>query len=166
MHSAQGCQVQGAACERHGDRLPPCRLRAEARLTRTGCWEPTSIRPPSPPSRPRAHIPRLSATLSPCAGAWYFYPYGLQTFYPAVVSWWAARGSGRQHVWESRDSSPHFQVRHFGSGRRSLPQPVFAVSSSTRTPVTHSQRGAVLAGTPPHLPLSVIWRVRIWGQFA
>ncbi|XP_006914788.1 SUN domain-containing protein 2 [Pteropus alecto] len=44
-------------------------------------------------------------------GAWYFYPYGLQTFYPAVVSWWAAKGSGRQHeAWESRDSSPHFQA--------------------------------------------------------
>lgn len=44
-------------------------------------------------------------------GAWYFYPYGLRTLYPAVVSWWAAKGSGRQHeVWESRDSSPHFQA--------------------------------------------------------
>ncbi|XP_036108315.1 SUN domain-containing protein 2 isoform X4 [Molossus molossus] len=44
-------------------------------------------------------------------GAWYFYPYGLQTLHPAVVSWWAARGSGQQHeVWESRDSSPHLQA--------------------------------------------------------
>ncbi|KAM5250816.1 SUN domain-containing protein 2 isoform 3-T4 [Hipposideros larvatus] len=44
-------------------------------------------------------------------GAWYFYPYGLQTFHPAVVSWWAAKGSGQQHgVWESRDASPHFQA--------------------------------------------------------
>lgn len=44
-------------------------------------------------------------------GAWYFYPYGLQTFQPAVLSWWAAKGSGRQHeAWESRDASPHFQA--------------------------------------------------------
>uniref|UniRef100_A0A8C0QF08 Sad1 and UNC84 domain containing 2 n=1 Tax=Canis lupus familiaris TaxID=9615 RepID=A0A8C0QF08_CANLF len=43
-------------------------------------------------------------------GAWYFYPYGLQTFHPALVSWWAAKGSSRQHdVWESRDAS-HFQT--------------------------------------------------------
>ncbi|XP_054362788.1 SUN domain-containing protein 2 isoform X3 [Mirounga angustirostris] len=43
-------------------------------------------------------------------GAWYFYPYGLQTFHPAVVSWWAAKSSGRQQdVCESRDSS-HFQA--------------------------------------------------------
>ncbi|XP_064139598.1 SUN domain-containing protein 2 isoform X2 [Loxodonta africana] len=44
-------------------------------------------------------------------GAWYFYPYGLQTFQPAVVSWWAAKGHSRQHeVWEPRDSSSHFQA--------------------------------------------------------
>ncbi|KAK2496219.1 hypothetical protein MC885_012918 [Smutsia gigantea] len=44
-------------------------------------------------------------------GAWFFYPYGLQTFHPAMVSWWAATGSSRQHeVWGSRDSSPHFQA--------------------------------------------------------
>ncbi|KAF6121993.1 Sad1 and UNC84 domain containing 2 [Phyllostomus discolor] len=44
-------------------------------------------------------------------GAWYFYPYGLQTLHPAVVSWWAARGSGQQHeVWASRDSSSHSQA--------------------------------------------------------
>ncbi|XP_036747329.1 SUN domain-containing protein 2 isoform X2 [Manis pentadactyla] len=44
-------------------------------------------------------------------GAWFFYPYGLQTFHPAMVSWWAATGGSRQHeVWESRDSSPHFQA--------------------------------------------------------
>uniref|UniRef100_A0A8D0V9T5 Sad1 and UNC84 domain containing 2 n=1 Tax=Sus scrofa TaxID=9823 RepID=A0A8D0V9T5_PIG len=44
-------------------------------------------------------------------GAWYFYPYGLQMFHPAVVSWWASKGSGGQHeVWASRDSSPHFQA--------------------------------------------------------
>ncbi|KAM5332615.1 SUN domain-containing protein 2 isoform 1-T2 [Glossophaga mutica] len=44
-------------------------------------------------------------------GAWYFYPYGLQTLHPAVVSWWAARGGGQQHeVWASRDSSSHSQA--------------------------------------------------------
>ncbi|XP_045690879.1 SUN domain-containing protein 2 isoform X2 [Phyllostomus hastatus] len=44
-------------------------------------------------------------------GAWYFYPYGLQTLHPAVVSWWAARGGGQQHeVWVSRDSSSHSQA--------------------------------------------------------
>ncbi|XP_047404536.1 SUN domain-containing protein 2 isoform X1 [Sciurus carolinensis] len=43
-------------------------------------------------------------------GAWYFYPYGLQTFHPAVVSWWAAKDSRRQsEVWDSRGSSPQFQ---------------------------------------------------------
>ncbi|XP_053438623.1 SUN domain-containing protein 2 isoform X2 [Nycticebus coucang] len=43
-------------------------------------------------------------------GAWYFYPYGLQTFHPAVVSWWAAKDSRRQQEgWDSRDS-PHFQA--------------------------------------------------------
>ncbi|XP_004437924.1 PREDICTED: SUN domain-containing protein 2 isoform X2 [Ceratotherium simum simum] len=44
-------------------------------------------------------------------GAWYFYPYWLRTFHPAMVSWWAAKGSSRQYeVWESRDSSPQFQA--------------------------------------------------------
>lgn len=44
-------------------------------------------------------------------GAWYFYPFGLQKVHPAVVSWWAAKGSRRQsEVWESRDASPHFQA--------------------------------------------------------
>ncbi|EHB02208.1 unc-84-like protein B [Heterocephalus glaber] len=43
-------------------------------------------------------------------GAWYFYPFGLQTSHPAVVSWWAARDSRRQpEVWDSRDTTPHFQ---------------------------------------------------------
>ncbi|KAM5288183.1 SUN domain-containing protein 2 isoform 6-T6 [Ctenodactylus gundi] len=43
-------------------------------------------------------------------GAWHFYPFALQTLHPAVVSWWAGKDSGRQpEVWESRDSSPHFQ---------------------------------------------------------
>uniref|UniRef100_F6TPB5 Sad1 and UNC84 domain containing 2 n=1 Tax=Equus caballus TaxID=9796 RepID=F6TPB5_HORSE len=44
-------------------------------------------------------------------GAWYFYPYWLQTFHPAVVSWWAGKGNSQQHeVWESRESSPQFQA--------------------------------------------------------
>lgn len=44
-------------------------------------------------------------------GAWNFYPYGLHTVHPALVSWWAARGRGQQHeAWEPRDSSPHFQA--------------------------------------------------------
>ncbi|XP_007454072.1 PREDICTED: SUN domain-containing protein 2 isoform X1 [Lipotes vexillifer] len=44
-------------------------------------------------------------------GAWYCYPFGLQTFHPAVASWWASKGSGGQRaVWGSRDSSPHFQA--------------------------------------------------------
>jgi hypothetical protein len=52
-----------------------------------------------------------------CPGAWYFYPYGLQTFHPAVVSWWAAKDGRRQpEVWESRDASPHFQVSIEGGG--------------------------------------------------
>lgn len=43
-------------------------------------------------------------------GAWYFYPYGLQTFHPAIVSWWEAKDASRQQgVWASRDS-PHFQA--------------------------------------------------------
>ncbi|XP_057596636.1 SUN domain-containing protein 2 isoform X1 [Hippopotamus amphibius kiboko] len=44
-------------------------------------------------------------------GAWYFYPFGLQTFHPAMVSWWTSKGSGGQHeVWGSKDMSPHFQA--------------------------------------------------------
>ncbi|XP_036720522.1 SUN domain-containing protein 2 isoform X2 [Balaenoptera musculus] len=44
-------------------------------------------------------------------GAWYCYPFGLQTLHPAVASWWASKGSGGQRaVWGSRDSSPHFQA--------------------------------------------------------
>ncbi|XP_058529331.1 SUN domain-containing protein 2 [Ochotona princeps] len=44
-------------------------------------------------------------------GAWYFYPYGLQTVHPAVVSWWAAKDSRRQQeVWESRDTAAHSQA--------------------------------------------------------
>ncbi|XP_021071970.1 SUN domain-containing protein 2 isoform X2 [Mus pahari] len=44
-------------------------------------------------------------------GAWHFYPLGLQTLQPAVVSWWAAKESRKQpEAWESRDTSPHFQA--------------------------------------------------------
>ncbi|XP_023574719.1 SUN domain-containing protein 2 isoform X1 [Octodon degus] len=44
-------------------------------------------------------------------GAWYFYPFGLQTLHPAVVSWWTARDSRKQpELWDSRDSAPHFQA--------------------------------------------------------
>ncbi|XP_030104362.1 SUN domain-containing protein 2 isoform X1 [Mus musculus] len=44
-------------------------------------------------------------------GAWHFYPLGLQTLQPAVVSWWAAKESRKQpEVWESRDASQHFQA--------------------------------------------------------
>lgn len=44
-------------------------------------------------------------------GAWYFYPYGLQTFHPAVLSWWAAKGSSRrEEVWESGEATPYFQA--------------------------------------------------------
>lgn len=39
-------------------------------------------------------------------GAWYLYPYGLQAFPPAMVSWWEAKGASRQQgMWESKDSS-------------------------------------------------------------
>ncbi|XP_072512263.1 SUN domain-containing protein 2-like [Notamacropus eugenii] len=44
-------------------------------------------------------------------GAWYFYPYGLQTFHPAMLSWWAAKGSNRrEEVWEAGESTPYFQA--------------------------------------------------------
>ncbi|XP_077024945.1 SUN domain-containing protein 2 [Tamandua tetradactyla] len=44
-------------------------------------------------------------------GAWYLYLHGLQTFHPAVLSWWAAKGSSRQNeVWEPRNAAPHFQA--------------------------------------------------------
>ncbi|XP_015424238.1 PREDICTED: SUN domain-containing protein 2 [Myotis davidii] len=43
-------------------------------------------------------------------GAWNFYPYGLHTVHPTLVSWWAAKGSSQQHeVWEPRDA-PHSQA--------------------------------------------------------
>lgn len=44
-------------------------------------------------------------------GAWYLYPFGLQTFHPNVASWWAAKEGRRQpEVWESRDATAHFQA--------------------------------------------------------
>ncbi|XP_049627523.1 SUN domain-containing protein 2 [Suncus etruscus] len=44
-------------------------------------------------------------------GAWYFFPYGLHALQPTLVSWWEAKGSGRQQAsWESRESAPHFQA--------------------------------------------------------
>ncbi|XP_003470418.1 SUN domain-containing protein 2 isoform X2 [Cavia porcellus] len=44
-------------------------------------------------------------------GAWYFYPFGLQTLHPAVVSWWAAKDSRKQpEVWSSGDSALHLQA--------------------------------------------------------
>ncbi|KAM8942405.1 SUN domain-containing protein 2 [Lycaon pictus] len=63
-------------------------------------------------------------------GAWYFYPYGLQTFHPALVSWWAAKGSSRQHdVWESRDAS-HFQTeQHILSRIHSLERRLEALAA-------------------------------------
>ncbi|KAM4882360.1 SUN domain-containing protein 2 isoform 1-T3 [Thomomys bottae] len=42
-------------------------------------------------------------------GAWYWYPHVLQTFPPAVASWWASDSRRRPEVWESRDMSSHFQ---------------------------------------------------------
>nr|XP_020836093.1 SUN domain-containing protein 2-like [Phascolarctos cinereus] len=47
--------------------------------------------------------------------AWYFYPYGLQTLPPAVLSWWAAKGSGRtEDRWESGQSPSYFQELESG----------------------------------------------------
>ncbi|XP_012590577.1 PREDICTED: SUN domain-containing protein 2 [Condylura cristata] len=44
-------------------------------------------------------------------GAWYFYPFGLQSLHPAVLAWWASKGSaGPQGVWEARDPSPQLQA--------------------------------------------------------
>uniref|UniRef100_A0A5F9D5W5 Sad1 and UNC84 domain containing 2 n=1 Tax=Oryctolagus cuniculus TaxID=9986 RepID=A0A5F9D5W5_RABIT len=69
----------------------------EVRLPPPGvCPGPGPANPASPPPPP---------------GAWYFYPFGLQSIHPAVVSWWAARdGRRQQEVWESRDAAPHFQA--------------------------------------------------------
>ncbi|XP_012493600.1 PREDICTED: SUN domain-containing protein 2 isoform X2 [Propithecus coquereli] len=63
-------------------------------------------------------------------GAWYFYPYGLQTLHPAVVSWWAAKDSRRQHEgWDSRDS-PHFQAeQHILSRVHSLERRLEALAA-------------------------------------
>lgn len=105
--------------------------------------------------------PQAWITPSPlCTGAWYFYPYGLHTFQPAMVSWWAAKGGPRQHdVWESGDS-PHFQVSLVGS--RVLTLPVCAVGFSGLTPYL----GGVLAGGLP-CPCSLLFgggRARTGGR--
>ncbi|XP_038612648.1 SUN domain-containing protein 2 [Tachyglossus aculeatus] len=46
-------------------------------------------------------------------GAWYLYPYGLQTLRPVVLSWWAGRASvdssKRDMMWESGHSAAHIQ---------------------------------------------------------
>ncbi|XP_034499779.1 SUN domain-containing protein 2 isoform X2 [Ailuropoda melanoleuca] len=63
-------------------------------------------------------------------GAWYFYPYGLQTLQPAVVSWWAAKSSsGRQDMWESRDSSPFQAEQHIMSRVHSLERRLEALAA-------------------------------------
>lgn len=94
-----------------------------------------SIRPPSSAACAFSLVTVGLGHPSPLrTGAWYFYPYGLQTLQPAVVSWWAAKSSsGRQDVWESRDSSP-FQVSIWGS--QVLALPVFAVDFRALTPYT------------------------------
>ncbi|XP_056654929.1 SUN domain-containing protein 2 isoform X3 [Monodelphis domestica] len=43
-------------------------------------------------------------------GAWYFYPYGLKTFHPALFSWWAAKGGNKREVWEPVDSNSYFKA--------------------------------------------------------
>nr|XP_020836081.1 SUN domain-containing protein 2-like [Phascolarctos cinereus] len=48
-------------------------------------------------------------------GAWYFYPSGLRTFHPAMLSWLAAKGSSRrQDVCESGEFTPDFQELESG----------------------------------------------------
>ncbi|XP_069347283.1 SUN domain-containing protein 2 isoform X2 [Eulemur rufifrons] len=63
-------------------------------------------------------------------GAWYFYPYGLQTLHPAVVSWWTAKDNRRQpEGWDSRDS-PHFQAeQHILSRVHSLERRLEALAA-------------------------------------
>lgn len=59
-----------------------------------------------------------------------------------MVSWWASKGSsGQREVWESRDSSPHFQVSVLGSQHRPHPptahcRPAFAIAFLALTPHT------------------------------
>ncbi|XP_008849467.1 SUN domain-containing protein 2 isoform X2 [Nannospalax galili] len=63
-------------------------------------------------------------------GAWYFYPFGLQTFHPAVASWWAAKGRRQSEVWESREASPHFQAeQHILSRVHSLERRLEALAA-------------------------------------
>ncbi|XP_036599665.1 SUN domain-containing protein 2-like [Trichosurus vulpecula] len=68
-------------------------------------------------------LPLLLVSLT--FGAWYFYLYGLQTFHPAMLSWWAAKGSSKsEELQESGKSTPNFQAeqhvlsRVHCSGRR------------------------------------------------
>ncbi|XP_032122556.1 SUN domain-containing protein 2 [Sapajus apella] len=87
-------------------------------------------------------------------GAWYFYPYGLQTFHPALVSWWAAKDSRREHEgWESRDSSPHFQAeQHVLSRVHSLERRLEALaaefSSNWQKEAMRLERLELRQGTP------------------
>lgn len=82
--------------------------------------QPTQVPRPQRPGESHwcalqlASLAQLSS-LSWYPGAWYFYPYGLQTVHPAVVSWWAAKDSRRQQeVWEPRDTAAHSQVGVWG----------------------------------------------------
>ncbi|KAL0625371.1 SUN domain-containing protein 2 [Plecturocebus cupreus] len=87
-------------------------------------------------------------------GAWYFYPYGLQTFHPALVSWWTAKDSRREHEgWESRDSSPHFQAeQHVLSRVHSLERRLEALaaefSSNWQKEAMRLERLELRQGTP------------------
>uniref|UniRef100_F7B1Y2 Sad1 and UNC84 domain containing 2 n=1 Tax=Callithrix jacchus TaxID=9483 RepID=F7B1Y2_CALJA len=87
-------------------------------------------------------------------GAWYFYPYGLQTFHPALVSWWTAKDSRREHEgWESRDSSPHFQAeQHVLSRVHSLERRLEALaaefSSNWQKEAMRLERLELQQGTP------------------
>ncbi|XP_074127849.1 SUN domain-containing protein 2 [Sminthopsis crassicaudata] len=76
-------------------------------------------------------------------GAWYFYPYGLQTFHPAMFSWWAAKGSSRrEEVWESVDSTPYFQTeQHVLSKIHTLERRLETLASEYST---HWQKKAML----------------------
>nr|XP_020845604.1 SUN domain-containing protein 2-like [Phascolarctos cinereus] len=43
-------------------------------------------------------------------GACYFYPSGLHNIHPAMLSWWAAKGSSRREdMWESGEFTPYLQ---------------------------------------------------------
>ncbi|XP_078004192.1 SUN domain-containing protein 2-like isoform X2 [Phascolarctos cinereus] len=68
---------------------------------------------------PYCEIKSTSEMMTPQAeghqGAWYFYPSGLRTFHPAMLSWLAAKGSSRrQDVCESGEFTPDFQELESG----------------------------------------------------